>query len=353
MRASATLSIALFLVACGGGVSDDGDGPSAVGLRLTGISAPGGTPLALDGVLVFHFSEAVSEASIAADSIVIETADGRRARGMFVRGRQLVDPDTGTIVVIDRDQMRDEDIARAERRGDPGLVPPSVRYDLGAVSPMNGSRRVLFDRSRRDVVTFVPEIPVRPDRADTGFVPGTVHRIRVAVAPSPHALFSEYGRALRSGAGEPYRGELETKNLGDDGCFLGDGSPGAPAVVNTFPSDGADHITVDGLVYLRFSRPLDPATVTADSFRLEIASVPGRPALPIATMLRQTRNGLVEVVLTPLADLPTAQWFEVSAGSGIRDLAGRPLAPGSRFSFTTGASAGSTRPSSTRSTTSR
>jgi len=333
IRAFLSVSLCLSLLpACGGGLSDRG-GPSVVGLRLTGITAPGGSPLALDGTLVFRFTEAVDEASLSDDAIVIETADGRRAGGTFVRERFLVDPDTGTTVVVDPGPLGRGEIERIERRGDAGLVPKSVRYDLGAKSRYNGNRQVLFDRSKKNVVMFVPEVPATSGLSDTGYAPATAYRIRIAVDPSPHALVSEFGNALRSTDGKPYRSSFATKALGEPGCFLDEGASGAPGVVYTSPWNGGDGISPDDWVFILFSRPLDPSTVTPDQFTLEIVSVAGRPAVSFASTRLQTWTGPVVVRLTPLTDFPPNQWFEVSVGSGIRDFSGSPLPPGFRFSF--------------------
>ena len=187
MRASISLAIALLacflLGACGGG--SGGSRPRPHGFTLTSVTASAGLPLALDGTLVFRFSEAVDESTLGADAIEIQTPDGKQARGTFVRGRLLLDPDSGTVAVIDPDPLGEQQIALVERTGDLGLIPPEIRYDLGARSDLLGSRRVLIDRSRRDVVTFVPEVPGRADFSDLAFVPGADYLIRLPVAPSP------------------------------------------------------------------------------------------------------------------------------------------------------------------------
>ncbi|MEN8149070.1 MAG: Ig-like domain-containing protein [Planctomycetota bacterium] len=337
MRAISTiiLGFSLCLCACGG-YGPTGPGPSKAGFQLTEVDAPAGDPVALDGTIVFRFTEAVDESSLQDGSIVIETAGGVPARGTFVRGTFLADPTSGTTVVVDADQLDEDLIDQAERAGDPSMIPVEVRYDLGETSPLNGSRRVLFDRSRRNFVTFIPDVPVLADLSDAAYDPATTYRVLLPVEPSPLALQSVFDRALSSEGGLPYEESFTTKDLGDPGCFLQEGTLGTPAVVNISPVNEGSNVTADAEIRLRFSRPLDPASVGPDAFSLEIASVAGRPAVPFAVALQQTPTGLVEVVLLPLQSLSPDETYEVGARDGIRDLAGRLLPFGFTSSFATG-----------------
>ena len=292
----------LLLPSCGGG-SGGSDSPP---FRLVMMEAPTGEPLALNGILTFHFTAAVREDSVSGDAIVIEAPDGTRARGTFVRGRYLVDESFGRVVVVDPDAVAPEIIDRAERTGDLSEIPRGARYDLGAESDLMGKRRVLFDHSKSRYVTFVPEVPMNPDLSDTAYRPGTEYRIRVVVGKM--ALRSRDGRRLSSRNGKEYLGTLTTAALDDPHRFVDIAASGTPRVVASDPRDSDDRQPADVVITARFSGPLDPSTLTPDNVELSLVSLPGRPAMSYAMSVLQTNGGTVEVRLRPLADLPPNQW---------------------------------------------
>lgn len=332
MKGGTLLIIALLLpLGCGGG--GDGRGGGAALLAPTGefylerCSAAGRTGVALDEELVLTFSQDVRPGSLSYDSVRIRTPEGRAPRGTLVRGVFLVDQATGNRVVIDPEQIGPRMLEKIERKGRADLVPLSIRLDLGAISPLNGSRRMLFDRSRKRKVTFVPDVPSLPDLSDAGFEPGTAYTVTLPVHPARNTVVSARREPLSPGPDGEIAAAFTTAALDDEAALLGGGAEGPFQLVNSKPVNCGGGIHADQRIMLRFSRPLDPRTVVTDHLKLRIASVPGYPEIPCSLFLRQTRIGLAEVVMTPLQDLPANAWFEVTATAGVRDLAGHALDP--------------------------
>jgi hypothetical protein len=314
------LLLSPFLAACGGG--------SGGGGRFTfkDFHTEAGGRVYLDDALVFGFSDPVSEASIGPDTIRIESG-GKLARGTFVRGWVLLDPDSGTTIVIDPAQLSPDLIDRVEKSGRVDLVPRSVRYDLGASSAASGDRQVLLHRggSFRKFVWFQPDFPTLPDLSDAGLVPGATYTIRIATGPNVPVVRSTSGERLSSRSGKPITESVTVVSLGAEHVFLGAECDGYARCVNVDPPDGAADVALDAKIRVRFNQPLDPRTVTTDNVRLAVSSISGSPETPITVRLRQSRLGTVEVEVTPLADLPPDQFFRLSLLGNIRDLAGSPL----------------------------
>jgi hypothetical protein len=110
----------------------------------------------------------------------------------------------------------------------------------------------------------------------------------------------------------------------------------APAVSSTFPVAGATGVAVSGNVSATFSEALDPTTVTASTVSLRLA---GGSAVPAAvTYDTATRTA----VLNPTADLTASAKYTATVTTGVKDVAGNPLAAASTWSFTTAAADGGT-----------
>jgi hypothetical protein len=304
MRHLATVPILVLVAACGGGDSDS--------LRVTGFSAKDATAVRLDQALVFTFSHALGPEKANAEFVRIVGPDGP-ARGTFERGRFLVDPDTDGTVVIDPDRIGADLLARIERRGEVDLVPDSIRYDLGFCSPMNGRRRVLFDRRRGNVLTFVPDLPWRPDLSDSGLTPGAAYEVSVRGTG-----FRSTFAVVPADSPEPFAGETFS-------------SPWS--VVQTDPWNGSSILSADASFRLRFPCPLDPGTVLPGAVGLRIASVPGRPVRGAGLQLRQSVLGPVEIILTPHQDLAPNQIYLVTLGTEVRDFGGRSVLGDRPFLF--------------------
>jgi len=100
-----------------------------------------------------------------------------------------------------------------------------------------------------------------------------------------------------------------------------------PAVVSVTPAAGAADVALADPIRIRFSKPLDPATVTAAAVTLTSA------AGPVNGILSQSSDGL-QVTLRPAQPLEPKTLYTLSASVGIRDIAGYPLAAPFSSSFT-------------------
>jgi hypothetical protein len=101
--------------------------------------------------------------------------------------------------------------------------------------------------------------------------------------------------------------------------FGGPPDDGGPWVTRIDPRDGATGAFRDTPVLARLSHALDPATLTATSFRIE------RPSGPVPGRLMLSPDAKV-VVWTPESLLEAGSTHFVLA-SGLRDVLGREVAP--------------------------
>jgi hypothetical protein len=104
----------------------------------------------------------------------------------------------------------------------------------------------------------------------------------------------------------------------------------APSVGDLQPASGEAGVSTAASVVAAFSEPVDPATVTAESFSLSSAGV------PVAATLGSSSAGAV-FTLTPQQRLQPATTYTATLAPTIRDAAGNALTAGRTWSFTTGA----------------
>jgi hypothetical protein len=111
--------------------------------------------------------------------------------------------------------------------------------------------------------------------------------------------------------------------VGSDGLLI-DGAP--PQVRSTVPVAEAAEAEPREPVKVVFSEPVDPASVTLESFRLASASgpVPGTVACQAE-----------QCTFTPATPLPYREAFTVTLSTAVRDAHGQALAAPYSFSFTT------------------
>jgi hypothetical protein len=114
-----------------------------------------------------------------------------------------------------------------------------------------------------------------------------------------------------------------------------------PRFAASSPASGRTGVSPGAAISVTFSEPIDPASLTAESFRLSVGgeTVSGSFDAPAGSAL---------VRFTPSAPLPDLRQVQVELSGdrvgfdglvsvpGIRDRAGNPLASDVRFSFTTG-----------------
>lgn len=108
----------------------------------------------------------------------------------------------------------------------------------------------------------------------------------------------------------------------------GGGTPDttAPAVVAYTPAASAASVGVGTAIEVTFSEPVRADSVNADTFRVEAGGV-------VLSGTYTTRDR--QVRFTPLGGLATGNTYTVTLTTGIRDLAGNPLAGTVTWTFST------------------
>lgn len=109
----------------------------------------------------------------------------------------------------------------------------------------------------------------------------------------------------------------------------------SPSVGSTVPVNGATAVPATSSLTATFSEPVDPATVTTTNFLLKqgTTGVPGTVTLSGTT-----------ATFKPSASLSAATSYSATITTGVKDLAGNPLAANYSWTFTTAAAADGTPP---------
>jgi hypothetical protein len=219
-------------------------------------------------------------------------------------------------------------------------------------------RRVMINRTNGARVMFVPEIPIRADLADTGFSPGRAYAV-IVPASSPgvfNTVLTRDMHPLQQTHGADFSTLFTTVPATSSQLFraaetyTGVSLLQLPRVINTTPPNG--ELLVDPTtdwedpdnqftvpipqrktfsVRMRFAQPLDPRTISPTTFTItkvatldaagnDVAGV----SIPVAvgTFLNQHRLGIVEVEITPAANLDPQSRYQVVARSLVHSLAG-------------------------------
>lgn len=109
----------------------------------------------------------------------------------------------------------------------------------------------------------------------------------------------------------------------------------APAVVTTYPEDGATGASLNRNIVVSFSEAMDPLTVSTATFSLR----EGDFALPGAVLY-----GFSTGVFDPASDLAPNTTYTAMVTTGARDLAGNALEEATVWSFSTGSAPDATAP---------
>lgn len=118
----------------------------------------------------------------------------------------------------------------------------------------------------------------------------------------------------------------------------GDGGNDALAVSFLSPANNSGGVPRQPVVYIRFNRPLDPATVTQGNVVLLDAMSANLPrAVSYAGALNEIR-------VVPTSALSKSAVYQVSLTNGLKDAEGNAY-PGGFFQFTVGTSDDADRPS--------
>ena len=106
-----------------------------------------------------------------------------------------------------------------------------------------------------------------------------------------------------------------------------------PTIVVRSPAPGASGVPTTGVVSVTFSEPMDGASITNATFRLQANGATADVAATVTT------TGAVSV-LTPAAALDASTTYMVTVSGSVTDLAGNPLGADSSWGFTTAAAGG-------------
>ncbi|HEV8686949.1 MAG TPA: DUF4082 domain-containing protein, partial [Gaiellaceae bacterium] len=126
----------------------------------------------------------------------------------------------------------------------------------------------------------------------------------------------------------------QSSNYFTDVEVIEDGAPPpAPTVTSTSPADGATGVSPSARVRASFSRPLDPASVTASTFTLQA----GTAAPVVATVAYD--QAADTATLTPSVALTAGTVYTARLDTAVRSADGVPLASAVTWSFTVAAAA--------------
>jgi probable HAF family extracellular repeat protein len=126
----------------------------------------------------------------------------------------------------------------------------------------------------------------------------------------------------------------QSSNYFTDVEVIEDGAPPpAPNVTSTSPADGATGVSPSAQVRASFSRPLDPASVTASTFTLQA----GTAAPVVATVAYD--QAADTATLTPSVALTAGTVYTARLDTAVRSADGVPLASAVTWSFTVAAAA--------------
>jgi Zn-dependent metalloprotease len=109
----------------------------------------------------------------------------------------------------------------------------------------------------------------------------------------------------------------------------------APTVAATLPANAATAVTRNSSVTVRFSEPMNCATVTASRFTLKYGTT------PVAGVVTCSGNA---ATFNPNASLGASKKYTATISSAVTDLAGNRMAANKVWSFTTGTATDTTRP---------
>lgn len=213
-------------------------------------------------------------------------------------------------------------VVRFSRAVDPSSVHSAsiqIRDDSGA--PARG--RVVIGV---DTVTFVPAAPKDVSFADAGLRPGTSIEVGLAGFPARDGVLSNNGDPLA----HPFRARYQvvaptTEGSGFD-AFVDPAPSSVPRLRNGERLHGATAaVAPGGTLWLEFSEPLAPRTVTAAAFDLRFENA-DRERVPFAVELHQ-RGSSAAVALRPLSEFRRDTRYVLIASPSTRlcDLVGNPI----------------------------
>jgi hypothetical protein len=177
-------------------------------------------------------------------------------------------------------------------------------------------------------VTFAPKIACRPDLADGALEPGERYRVEVPGLPQLACVRSLDGFVLDAGVSFEFTTVAAARDAAARELFV-DASPGVR------PHFGASAQIVDGVVRLRFSKPLDPRTIPNTKFWFNgpwhLESKPWTDPLFKACLVENDPEAVIELssdVPPPFPLDPSEKHYAVEIElSKLRDFSDVALTP--------------------------
>ncbi|MFZ3136331.1 MAG: Ig-like domain-containing protein [Thermodesulfovibrionales bacterium] len=116
----------------------------------------------------------------------------------------------------------------------------------------------------------------------------------------------------------------------------------APTITNKNPAADSTGICINKKINATFSEAMDPLTITTETFTVQLTGP------PLGAVLGGTISYVASTKIatfTPLSNLAINTSYTVTMTTGVKDVAGNPLASNNVWSFTTGTSTCTTAPS--------
>ena len=119
----------------------------------------------------------------------------------------------------------------------------------------------------------------------------------------------------------------------------------SPTVVSTVPAIDATGVAINSAITATFSEDMDPATITASTFTLELQNggLTATGARTVSATVSYSM-GSRTAILTPDEDFAYYTWYKATITTGVTDLAGNALAEVYTWSFTSGQNPDTTAP---------
>jgi hypothetical protein len=131
---------------------------------------------------------------------------------------------------------------------------------------------------------------------------------------------------------------FNSSNYFTDVTVVPDGDPGAPTVTATAPTAGQANVDASLPLTAKFSRPMNPSTITASSFNVRAqgtsAGTDAGGAVDATILYDDTTN---TATLDPSSPLAHGVTYTASIDTSIRAQDGKPLAAGLTWTFTVSA----------------
>ncbi|MBI3802449.1 MAG: Ig-like domain-containing protein [Nitrospirae bacterium] len=344
-----SILIAIFLIlnisGCGsGGSSPPSSDPSPP--AVVSISPlPETTNVPLNSPLRMTFSEEMNPATLTADTLVVQTGGNRIAGAIQVEGKTVTfTPATPwgasatynvTLLTGAKDlegtPLQTEVSWTFETVAPPDTTRPTVSETApasGAVNvPLNSIVSVTFSKEINPATVTAETIVLQAEGqplSATLQVDGKTARLTPSSALKPQ---TPYTATVTTGV-QDLAGNALAAN--DAWTFqTGTAADPGPRVLSTQPADATTGFAT-GPIAATFDHPIDPTTVTAQTFFLQksddLSSVPG------SMIYDRNTNSVYFIPRSPLA---LATHYQAVLAVGIRDAAGVPLASEQRWSFTT------------------